>query len=98
MTVFRVSTAPTPPLSTAGYGRAPGRLAWFVRARYLSSSHCVFIAFATADVTRVIPDNPAARLDEATHPPVVTLVLGAVGAPLFRSVTPAYRLLTHGWV
>jgi uncharacterized hydrophobic protein (TIGR00271 family) len=49
-----IATALMPPLCTAGYGLATGNMAYFGGALYLFSINCVFIAYATILMVRVM--------------------------------------------
>lgn len=105
-----IATALMPPLCTAGFGLATGRLTYFLGALYLFYINAVFICLSTYLGTRVLRFHPVKMLDAAqskkvnryiTFIVVLTIIPAAlmtatlVQKSIFQRNLSSY--ITHEW-
>ena len=79
-----IATALMPPLCTAGYGLAHGNWHYFFGAFYLFSINCVFIAFATLLVSKLLKLPRRGLVTESKrrlHSIIITAIVLAVMIP-----------------
>ncbi len=86
-----IATALMPPLCTAGYGVAVGNLEYFLGAFYLFAINCVFIAFATLMMVRLM-HLPSVKVLE-DHAVVKRRTV--IGLVVVLTVGPSFYLAYH---
>lgn len=92
-----IATALMPPLCTAGYGLALGNWQFFLGAIYLFSINCVFIAFATLMMVRLMALPSVKILHERSIVKRRTLIGLVVLMTLVPSLFLAFNLVHKEW-
>ncbi|HEY0930190.1 MAG TPA: DUF389 domain-containing protein [Gemmatimonas sp.] len=88
-----IATALMPPMCTAGYGLAQGKLEYFGGALYLFSINAVFIAFSTLLIVRVLRLPQRQTVHESVRRRARLLIGTAVFATLLPSAYLAWDLV-----
>ncbi|WP_337170644.1 DUF389 domain-containing protein [Gemmatimonas aurantiaca] len=88
-----IATALMPPMCTAGYGLAQGKLEYFGGALYLFSINAVFIAFSTLLIVRVLRLPQRQTVHDSVRRRVRFLIGAAVVATLLPSAYLAWDLV-----
>ncbi len=88
-----IATALMPPLCTAGYGLAAGKLTYFGGALYLFFINAVFIALAAFVVVRFLKYDKVGNINNAKNKRVQRLMATIVLITVIPSILMAYNLV-----
>ena len=88
-----IATALMPPLCTAGYGLATGKLEYFFGAFYLFFINAVMIGLATSLTVRFLNFHPVTQTDPKQQTRVKRLVYWVVVLTVLPSIRLGYRIV-----